>query len=111
MSIILQFGVDTPNHAAYITLRRDDGTQRRATMTATEKRRATMAERKATRERLARIHAENAKVVAGGVCPCCGAKLKRNLALTGWWMCEQRGAVGFRKDASKPSCEFQCFTE
>jgi len=50
-------------------------------------------------------------VVATGKCPTCGAGLRRNLALSGWWQCEQYGAEGFRKDASKPSCLFQCFTE
>lgn len=50
-------------------------------------------------------------IVATGVCPQCGCKLKRNLSITGWWQCEQFGAVGFRKDASKPSCSFQTFTE
>jgi hypothetical protein len=49
-------------------------------------------------------------VVAVGLCPVCNGKLKRNLALAGWWQCEQFGAVGFRKDSAKPSCNFQTFT-
>lgn len=49
--------------------------------------------------------------VARGTCPVCGAKLQRNLSLAGWWQCEQLGAANFRKDASKPSCNFQGFTE
>jgi hypothetical protein len=44
-------------------------------------------------------------------CPCCRAKIKRNLSLTGWWQCSQFGAVGFRADATKPSCSWQTFTE
>lgn len=55
--------------------------------------------------------AEARAIVATGKCPTCGAGLKRLLALSGWWTCEQRGAEGFRKDASKPSCSFQTFTE
>ena len=74
-----------------------------------------MAERKAEKAahvaNMARIHAETMAIVQTGKCPQCGSKLRRNLALTGWWQCEQYGAEGFRKDASKPSCSFQCFTE
>ena len=33
--------------------------------------------------------AEAAKVIAAGTCPQCGGSLKRNLALTGWYQCEQ----------------------
>lgn len=51
----------------------------------------------------------NRAVVAKGVCPDCGAAIKRNSALTGWYQCEQFGAVGWRKDSSKPSCNFQIF--
>ena len=61
-------------------------------------------------ERLKRATAEASKVVQSGHCPDCNAGLKRNLAMAGWWQCEQYGAEGFRKDASKPSCSFQCFT-
>ena len=50
-------------------------------------------------------------IVATGKCPDCGGNLRRNLSLTGWWQCEQLGAVGFRKDADRPSCSFQTFTE
>ena len=42
-------------------------------------------------------------------CPQCGAKIKRNLSMTGWWQCSQLGAVGFRADAEKPSCSWQTF--
>ncbi len=56
------------------------------------------------------LQAEARKIVNTGVCPDCGAKLKRNLSITGWWQCEQYGSVGFRKDENKPACPFQCFT-
>lgn len=59
--------------------------------------------------RMAEIKAGNSVHVLANRCPDCGAALRRNLSLTGWYECEQRGAVGFRKDASKPSCEFNCF--
>jgi len=61
-------------------------------------------------ERAAR-YAEVSKIVQTGKCPDCGGQLKRNLSLTGWWQCEQLGAVGFRKDPNAPSCGFQVFTE
>ena len=51
------------------------------------------------------------RIVAGGACPDCGAPLRRNLALTGWWQCSQYGAVGFRADSSKPACGFQIFLQ
>ncbi len=60
-------------------------------------------------ERAARFAAALA-VVASGACPQCGSGLRRNLALTGWWQCEQYGAPGFRRDASRPACEWQGFT-
>ncbi len=50
-------------------------------------------------------------IVAIGICPDCGAHLRRNLSLTGWWQCEQYGSEGFRKDSSKPACSWQDFTE
>jgi hypothetical protein len=61
--------------------------------------------------RIAVAHAEAKAIVATGQCPTCGDALKRNLSLAGWWQCAQLGAVGFRKDPSRPSCNFQCFTE
>jgi hypothetical protein len=54
--------------------------------------------------------AEAVRIVNTGVCPTCGAGLRRNLALTGWWQCSQLGAEGFRADSNKPSCSFQTFT-
>ena len=61
--------------------------------------------------RLAEIHATNITIVKTGKCPKCGAPLRRNWSLTGWYQCSQYGAEGFRADASKPQCGFQCFTE
>lgn len=55
--------------------------------------------------------AKQVAIVQTGKCPQCGAPLRRNLALAGWWQCSQYGADGFRKDNSKPSCSFQTFTE
>jgi len=43
-------------------------------------------------------------VVKAGKCPMCGAGLKRNLALNGWWQCETLGIGRENK------CPFQCFT-
>lgn len=69
------------------------------------------AERAAAQARIEKAHAEARAIVATGKCPDCGAALRRNLSLTGWWQCSQFGAEGFRADASKPSCSFQTFTE
>lgn len=76
-------------------------------MTRAEK----MAEKKACKTASEARFAEARAIVATGKCPNCGGKLKRNLSLTGWWQCEQLGAVGFRKDPSRPSCDWQTFTE
>ena len=51
------------------------------------------------------------QIVEKGTCPTCGAGLRRNSSMRGWWQCEQFGAEGFRKDGTKPSCNFQTFTE
>jgi predicted nucleic acid-binding Zn ribbon protein len=67
--------------------------------------------RKCTRERDEARANENRAIVETGHCPDCGAPLRRNLALAGWWQCSQYGAEGFRADDSKPSCNFQCSTE
>jgi hypothetical protein len=79
--------------------------------------RLTPAERKAQRETAAReqarrdaIRAGAVAVVSSGKCPKCGGGLRRNLALTGWYQCEQYGTEGFRKDDTRPACSFQCFT-
>ncbi len=72
---------------------------------------ARKAEKAAHIARMAALHAAAQAVVKTGKCPCCGAGLRRNLSLTGWWQCEQYGSEGFRKDSSKPACSWQAFTE
>lgn len=62
------------------------------------------------RRQAARV-AEARRIVATGQCPQCGAALRHNLSLSGWWQCSQYGAEGFRADSSKPACSFQTFTE
>ena len=54
--------------------------------------------------------AEAQAIARSGKCPQCESPLRNNLALTGWVQCSQYGADSFRKDSSKPSCDFQCFT-
>jgi len=68
-------------------------------------------DRKAEIARMAQERARVAAIVALGVCPECGAPLRRNLALTGWWQCAQYGAPGFRADAATPACSWQGFTD
>jgi ribosomal protein L37AE/L43A len=69
------------------------------------------AERDAYNARIDKIHAEVKAIVATGKCPTCGETLRRNSSMTGWWQCGQLGAVGFRKNANLPSCNWQGFTE
>ena len=57
--------------------------------------------------RKAQIQAEAAVVVAKGVCPTCGLKLRRNLALTGWYQCSQKGAPSFRANPNAPRCDWE----
>lgn len=49
--------------------------------------------------------------IAIGVCPCCGTKLVRNAALTGWYQCGAYASVDFRKPEFRglPSCGYQVF--
>lgn len=63
--------------------------------------------------RIATAKAEAGRVVATGTCPQCGTKLRRNLALTGWWQCGAFGRPDFRQPecCDLPDCSFQCFTE
>lgn len=73
--------------------------------------RLTKAEKAAEKAKRDAGLAEARRIVSGGKCPQCGAGLRRNLSITGWWQCAQYGAAGFRADSSKPSCSFQTFTE
>lgn len=76
-------------------------------MTRTEK----TAARKASEARMAAHRAATTAAVKAGCCPECGRALRRNTSLAGWFQCSQFGAVGFRADASAPSCDWQGFTE
>lgn len=67
-------------------------------------------DRKVRDARLEQARAEVRAVVAAGRCPICGAAVKRNLSLTGWWQCAQFGAEQFREDPNKPQCSWQGFT-
>ena len=69
----------------------------------------TQTERKAHQERIEMLKEQVQAIVNTGICPECKADLKRNLSMTGWWQCEQLGAVGFRKDPTKSSCNWQGF--
>lgn len=62
------------------------------------------------RFRISMYQQEAQAVVQSGKCPCCGSKVKRNLAIAGWWQCEQYGAPGFRARDNEPSCSWQGFT-
>lgn len=71
--------------------------------------RMSKAERQAAKAKYDAEQAAQKAIVAAGKCPVCGAAIRRNTALTGWYQCEQAGAEGFRKDASKASCSWQTF--
>jgi len=62
-------------------------------------------------DRMQKVYDEARRIVDGGKCPKCGAALRANYSLRGWWQCAQFGADGFREDNLKPSCNFQLFTE
>ena len=79
-------------------------------MTTAERRQRAI-DHKVGQLRIQAAHAETRAIVASGKCPICGAGLRRNTSLTGWWMCEQTGAANFRRHAGKPSCSWQGFTE
>ena len=57
------------------------------------------------------LHQVAAAIVATGVCPDCGAPIRRNLSIAGWYQCSQLGADGRRADSSKAACNWQAFTE
>jgi DNA repair exonuclease SbcCD ATPase subunit len=78
-------------------------------MTRAEKAAETRRHNRESAERMAKAREETAAVVATGKCPCCGSKLRRNLALSGWWQCEQHGSDGFRARPSDPECSWQGF--
>lgn len=78
---------------------------------ATAVRKQVSPERAAQMARIEQARTETRAIVAAGKCPICGSKPRRNLSMAGWYQCEQLGAIGFRKDASKPSCSWQGYTE
>ena len=80
-------------------------------MTPAQKAAETRRRRAEAKARIEAALAEARRIVASGKCPNCGGGLRRNLSMAGWWQCEQFGAEGFRKDSSRPSCDFQTFTE
>ena len=73
--------------------------------------RMTKTEKLAEKAKLDARIAEAVAIVKTGKCPTCGAPLRRNLSMAGWYQCSQLGAEGFRADKTKPSCSFQTFTE
>lgn len=79
-------------------------------MTRAEKAAETRRRNRESKARIAAAKAETARVVATGRCPKCGSGLRRNLALTGWWQCEQLGAETHRKRPADAPCEWQGFT-
>lgn len=80
--------------------------------TTTAERLAKRAARAASDKRIAQAHAEMQAHVARGTCPLCGAKLRSNSSMTGWWQCGRFGQDNFRAPEyrGQPSCSFQGFT-
>ena len=74
------------------------------------KRAARRTEAEAEAEASRRYYENVRSIVASGVCPLCGAGLRRNMALLGWWQCEQYGAPEWRKNPEAPDCGWQGFT-
>ncbi len=74
---------------------------------------AKAAQRAAQTARIAAAKAQAARVLESGVCPMCGTRLRRNLAITGWYQCGAFGEPTFRETpyAALPKCDFQMFTE
>jgi hypothetical protein len=81
------------------------------------KTRIEQAEKKAARAasaaRIAAAQAEMRAHVARGTCPHCGARLRLNTSMTGWWQCGRYGSDNFRAPEYRglPGCSFQGFTE
>jgi len=71
------------------------------------------AERQASLVRMRAAKEEANKIVSTGVCPECGAKLRSNTSLTGWWQCGRFGRDSFRlpEYRGQKDCGFQCFTD
>lgn len=71
----------------------------------------TIATRKERAARLEAIRQQTREIVLDGTCPNCGSGLRRNLALTGWWQCEQFGTEQFRARPEDAQCSWQGFTQ
>ena len=67
------------------------------------------AEKIRQRMRMESANKEADKAFRENRCPSCAETVKLNLSLTGWVQCVQFGAEGFRKDATRPSCNWQGF--
>ena len=63
-----------------------------------------------TIDRMTAIHAEVQRIVDSGKCPRCGGPIHPNYSITGWWQCDQYGAVTHRKNPNIPACDWQGFT-
>jgi len=63
--------------------------------------------------RMAEIHSLARRIVATGKCPGCGAALKLNTSMAGWWQCGRYGCDSFRLPEYRGTgdCSFQTFTE
>lgn len=74
---------------------------------------AKKAERTEQAARIAKAQAEMQAHVARGTCPHCGAKLRANSSMTGWWQCGRYGQDNFRAPEYRglPGCAFQGFTQ
>ena len=66
---------------------------------------------KCDREAREAFYAAARATVATGQCPTCGSRLRRNSSMTGWFQCEQYGAVTRRARPNDPPCNWQTCTE
>ena len=73
----------------------------------------TRTERAASKARIETAISEAREIVKKGVCPHCGARLRYNSAIAGWWQCGRYGVDQFRDPEYRghPDCSFQCFTQ
>ena len=66
--------------------------------------------RVAQENRIAHARNQAQSAINENRCPVCGGSVRLNTTLDGWVTCAQRGAVGFRKDPTKPACDWNGFT-
>ena len=73
----------------------------------------TRKEKQAHIDRMNTIREAAQKIVSTGKCPDCGARLRRNSSMAGWWQCGRYGQDSFREAEyrGQKDCSFQCFTE